>query len=127
VYFYLSLLYIGIHFSQYLNCSMFCEERLSTVNGVANPEYLSTYFFYLRHAAEQVGDVITASKSIASFLLLQPMHEIMNHHRDRYISIGVRMESFVPFKDFLNHLHVKSDVDILATFLRNLLPTYNKI
>jgi len=110
---------LGIHLAQFLNCTIFCEDIVSKVDGSSTADYFLIYLLYLHSVALEVGDEDIYSKTIASVSML-------NLSDDELANMDISPEAVhtshsEPFSGFSNYLSRKRQTNSLSDLLAKLL------
>lgn len=110
---------LGIHLTQYLNCTIFCEDVVTSMNGESSPDYVLIYLLYLHSLASLVGDRgldRQVLSSIASFDLNEA--ELTSLELDPQL---VYDNNFIPFDHFSRFISRKKQTGILVDLLTDSL------
>ena len=119
----------GIHLTQYVNCTAFCEDELSFVNGEREPDLVLIYLLYLHSLASELQERRLDERvlaSIAAFDLTPQELDSLDLSPAELANMRLSSQSFhdsdfIPFRDFARFMSRKKQTGILAELLSHYL------
>jgi len=110
---------LGIHLTQYLNCTIFCSDVVTSLNGKASPDYLLIYLLYLHSLAEETGNRDLDKKALASIATFDLSEsELASLELTPEI---VYENNFLPFPEFSRFVSRRRQTELLTELLTDSL------
>jgi len=110
---------LGIHFSQYVNCSMFCDDTIANSHEGAPANYLLSYLFYLYSLSKEVGDDTVTQAVLASLSKLDLSKEALSQ-----IDPEINFPDFIdskPLSQLETYFQRRIDIQSISGLLNDFL------